>query len=78
MASANVGFSNLRAEMARNNVTIMDIAQAICVSRDTAGKKLSRRAPIQLDEAFAIINTFFPGMDVCYLFAEASPNAQAG
>ena len=72
MASSNVAFSNLRAEMARKNVTITAVARVIGVSRDTAGKKLARKAPIQLDEAFAIRDSFFPGIEVSYLFAEAS------
>lgn len=77
MAKANIAYGNLRAEMARENVTITAIAQVIGVSRDTAGKKLAQKAPIQLNEAFAIKNEFFPEKDVGYLFAEARGNEPA-
>jgi hypothetical protein len=73
MAKTNIAYSNLRAEMARQNITIAAVAKVIRVSRDTAGKKLARKAPIQLDEAFAIRNMFFPQKDVSYLFIEALP-----
>lgn len=73
MAVANIAFCNLRAEMARKRISIADIAKVIGVNRDTAGKKLARKAPIQLDEAFVIRNNFFPECEVNYLFAEAAP-----
>ena len=66
----SVAFSNLRAEMARNGITISKIAKIIGVTRDTMGKKLSQKSPINLDEAFAIQKEFFPDSDVSYLFAE--------
>lgn len=67
----NVQFSNLRAEMARSGVTIQDIATSINVNRDTAARKLARRSPITLDEAFKIERKFFKGLGVPYLFAES-------
>lgn len=76
MAKSNNIFVNLRAEMARQNVTITAIAKAIGVSRDTAGKKLAQKAPIQLDEAFIIKDTFFPEKDVGYLFMEAKQSVE--
>ena len=76
MAKSKIAFCNLRAEMARTDVTIATIAKAIGVSRDTAGKKLAKRAPIQLDEAFTIQNKFFPEKDICYLFSEANKECE--
>ena len=38
MAVANVAFENLRAEMARNNITIKDMAEAANITRDTFTK----------------------------------------
>lgn len=72
MSKGNIAFANLRAEMARFNITIKEIADAICVNSDTAGNKLSRKTPITLSEAFIIANTFFPDMEVTYLFSELS------
>lgn len=63
-------FSNLRAEMARKQITIQEIAKAIGVGRDTASQKLSGKTPITLTEAFKIEELYFPDSDVRYLFAE--------
>lgn len=70
--SANVEFENLRAEMGRKNVTIGDMASVAGVRRETMSRKLSRAAPINLDEAFAIVEAFFPEHTVEYLFREAA------
>lgn len=58
MAAANIIFPNLRAEMARRNLSIQDVAKAIKTGRDTAGAKLSGKRPIHLDEAITITDTF--------------------
>ncbi len=68
---ANIEFSNLRAEMARMGITVQDIADSIGVNRDTAARKLSRKSPLTLNEAFRIEKSFFCGLGVPYLFAEA-------
>ena len=72
VATANIAFANLRAEMARKNINTRDIAQAIQVARSTAGYKLARKQPITIDEAFMIVDTLFPEYDIRYLFAEAA------
>ena len=68
MSRDKIAYSNLRAEMARSGITIQDIAKAIGTSRDTAGAKLSRKRPISLDEAFVIVDAFFPDKDISFLF----------
>lgn len=67
---SNIMFSNLRAEMARKQVTIQEIASTIGVGRDAASQKLSGKTPITLAEAFKIERGYFPDSDVHYLFAE--------
>lgn len=74
---ANIQFSNLRAEMARNGVTVQDIADSISVNRDTAARKLSRKSPITLDEAFKIERKFFKGLGIPYLFSESMDETHA-
>lgn len=64
-------FSTLRAEMARQNIRIQDIAAAMEESRDTTGRKLSGKTQISLQYAFAVRNKFFPDMKVEDLFSEA-------
>lgn len=66
----NIMFSNLRAEMARQRVTIQEVANAIGVGRDAASQKLSGKTPITLADAFKIEQKYFPDYDVRYLFAE--------
>ena len=68
MPAANIKYPNLRAEMARKNITIQDIAEVITTGRDTAGAKLSGKRPLHLDEAIAIFDTFFPYADMRCLF----------
>ncbi|WP_291637956.1 helix-turn-helix transcriptional regulator [Clostridium sp.] len=70
MRSNNIMFENLRAEMARKQITIKGIAKEIGVNRDTLGNKLSGKRPLHLDEALLMNRIFFPEKDVVYLFKE--------
>lgn len=72
----NIIFSDLRAEMARNNIRIKDMAKAIGVTRDTMGLKLSGKAPLRLDEAFKINRDFFPNKSLWELFKELENSDQ--
>ena len=72
---ANIEFSNLRAEMAREGITVQEIADSIGVNRDTAARKLSRKSPFTLNEAFIIERKFFQGLGIPYLFSEAKEEA---
>ena len=74
---ASIQFSNLRAEMARIGVTIQDVADSIGVNRDTAARKLARKSPFTLDEAFRIERKFFSGLGIPYLFAESIDDHRA-
>nr|DAU79087.1 MAG TPA: Regulatory protein [Caudoviricetes sp.] len=68
MPTSNTIYPNLRAEMARRNITIREIAAVIQTGRDTAGAKLSGKRPLHFDEAIAIADAFFPHEDVRQLF----------
>ncbi len=72
MAKTNIAFQNLRAEMARNNIAIKDMAKVVGVTRETMSNKLSRKTSINLDEAFLIVSKCFPGTDIWLLFKELS------
>lgn len=74
MKNSNIMFSNLRAEMARKQVTIKKIAEILEINRDTAGRKLSGKAPLYLSEALLINKELFPNKKVTYLFKEIVPN----
>lgn len=70
MRRGNIKFSNLRAEMARKQITIKELAEKIGINRDTMGGKLSGKRPLYLHEAFIINRAFFPEKDIPYLFKE--------
>lgn len=67
----NIYFSNLRAEMGRHQLSIQDIANKTGMNRDTLSRKLSRKTPIALDEAFMIADIFPENNSLQYLFSEA-------
>lgn len=70
MRVSNIAFANLRAEMSRRNIGVVEMARSLGWNRDTLARKLSKKSSINLDEAFLIQQTFFPALDVKYLFAE--------
>ena len=41
------------------------------MNRDTLARKLARKAPLNLDEAFKISKTFFPDRPIEFIFLEA-------
>lgn len=69
MRTSTIVFPNLRAEMGRKNIGIVEMAQGMDYNRDTLARKLSGRSNINLAEAFKIQQEFFPELDVAYLFA---------
>lgn len=78
MRSSKIMFANLRAEMARNQISIKDIAKNIGVNRDTMGRKLSGKSPIYLNEAFKIREEFFPEKEIPFLFEELCTEDKLG
>ncbi len=71
MRKPEIAYENLRVEMARNNLYIKDIAESCGYNRNTLARKLSRKSPINLDEAFHIQQKVFPDLDIRYLFANS-------
>ncbi|MDR0308557.1 MAG: helix-turn-helix transcriptional regulator [Coriobacteriales bacterium] len=63
-------FGNLKAEMARNGITQIQIAKALSMSPDNFRGKLAGRVKFSLDEAQEIKNAFFPQKSLDYLFAD--------
>lgn len=61
-------YKNLRAEMARNGVTIRQIAESLGVRFATISDKLNGRSRFFCDEAFHIKRHFFPNCSIEYLF----------
>ena len=67
---SNIHYVNLRAEMARGNIGIGQMAKALHISRDTMARKLAGRSPLHLDEAFRMRDQFFPSCSIEALFRE--------
>jgi len=63
-----VAYNNLRAEMARNNITIKNIAELLGVRYATACDKLNGRFRFYYDEALKIKTYLFPDCKLEYLF----------
>lgn len=69
--------SNLKAEMARENITVPVLARTIKKSDRTIREKIKGNGTFSIPDAIAVRDTFFPGMDLEYLFAH-SATAQNG
>lgn len=61
-------YRNLRAEMARNGVTVGDVARMLNVRFATVSDKMNGRSRFYFDEASKIKTEFFPECSLEYLF----------
>lgn len=73
MRQSRIAYPNLRAEMGRSQISIQTIAKSIGMNRDTLSRKLSKKSPLALGEAFAIASVFPSNNDVQYLFYDDDP-----
>lgn len=63
--------SNLKAEMARADVSIAEIAAFSGKSWRTISDRIKGIGQFPIQEAIKIKDAFFPGMDLEYLFARS-------
>lgn len=71
MAGWEVGYSmfpNLKAEMARRNIKVTDLASSIGVTPKTVYNRLSGRTEFTLSEMLTIKRRYFPDLTLDYLF----------
>lgn len=61
-------YPNLEAEMARKGLTGGDIAAGMNIAQSTFSAKLNKIDRLKLKECVEIIDKFFPGMKIDYLF----------
>lgn len=64
-------YPNLRAEMARKNITLADLADSVGVTVSTISQKLNGKFPITLKEAKAIKERIGVDLPLEELFEEA-------
>lgn len=65
---------NLKAEMARANITASEIAKATGRSNRTVRDRLMGRTQFPIQDAIAVKEAFFPEMTLEYLFACTEQN----
>lgn len=68
-------FHNLRAEMARSGITVPALSKCIGCTERTTRNKLDGVTQFNWSEVEAIRDTFFPEMDVEYLFKKNAADA---
>lgn len=61
---------NLKAEMARNDVSGVEISRTIGRSQKSVSEKICGRTQFTISEAMLIKNKFFPNSDMEYLFSD--------
>jgi hypothetical protein len=63
-------FPNLKAEMARQNISGLTISEFIGCTPKTFSSKLTGKTEFTRSEIFKIQKAFFPNLTVEYLFSE--------
>jgi len=61
-------FENLKAEMARKGISIMDISRELNYVYETLRNKFNGNTEWSRSEMFAIKNKYFPNKSIEYLF----------
>lgn len=77
MRTSKIAYPNLRAEMSRKNIGLVEMAEGVNSNRDTLARKLSNKSKLTLADAFSIQQQFFPELDVTYLFASQGVEGRA-
>lgn len=68
---------NLKAEMARRSISILDIAKEIGRTDRSVREKINGRTQFSVPEAATVRDKFFPGFSLEYLFTnEQTADAQ--
>lgn len=63
-----MAYLNLKAEMAKRDVTIEAISKHLKLHRGTVAGKVNGPSRFSIDEALEVRDTFFPGVELSYLF----------
>lgn len=67
---------NLKAEMARRSISILDIAKEIGRTDRSVREKISGRTQFSMPEAAMVRDKFFPGYSLEYLFTNEQSDDQ--
>lgn len=65
-------FPNLKAEMARKNITVKEIAEFLGKNDSWLDNRISGKASLPLVDGVRIKNKFFPEIDIEVLFSDSA------
>lgn len=71
MKENHIPFDHLNEEMERRGICMKDLSRALHLPLLQLQEKLTGRQILFLDEAIRIRNTYFPILDIRYLFARS-------
>ena len=63
-------FKNLKAEMIKQDISIMQIADVLKIKVDTARLKLNGKIPMRMEECQSVAELFAENNSLDYLFAK--------
>ncbi len=69
-------YSNLRAELARDGVSMEEVSKALNIHRNSVANKINGDTPFTVEEAFKVQKKFFPKLSLDYLFAADSTDKE--
>lgn len=61
---------NLKAEMAKKDITIEEISKLLCIHRNSVANKINGDSSFSVEEAFKIQEAYFPKLSLTYLFGK--------
>lgn len=70
-------YKNLRAEMARESITMVDISEFLNVRYATVNDKVNGKYRFYYDEALMIKKHFFPNCNLEYLFEKEEEEVES-
>lgn len=59
---------NIKGEMAKRNIKVEDIANALNIHRNSASNKINGDTSFSIEEAVKVKDTYFPDLSLKYLF----------
>lgn len=59
---------NLKAEMAKQNITMEEMSKLLGIHRNSVANKINGESSFSVDEAFKIQKNYFPKLALNYLF----------
>lgn len=69
-----MGYPNLKAEMARDNIGIKDLMEVTGKSRSAVSNNLNGRGKFSVEDSLKIRNNLFPKLSIDYLFGSEKEN----